>query len=168
MLSGAFAVPKDPGKDRSISALCPLNSLVDPGKLWKPVFAAMPCLRAIRTNKSRRLCVFKKDARHYFHQLGIGRKWEKYLAHPPILSDHGHWLYPLHRAVPMGFTAAASWAQRCTEACTQRAQLPESSRPLARCPLTSRFGGPSLMTYGRLRRSQSGRHLWILWWDRAG
>ena len=102
LLSGALAVPKDIDEDRSISALCPLNALIDPSKLWRPIFAAMPALRAVRTDKTKRLRIFKKDARHYFHQLGLGRKLEKYLAHPPVLGDNGHMLFPLHRAVPMG------------------------------------------------------------------
>ena len=71
-------------EDRSISALNPVNALIDGKKLWKPVFASVWRLRAVRVHPSRRLRIFKRDARHFFHHLGIGRRWEKLLAHPPI------------------------------------------------------------------------------------
>ena len=65
LVSGAFAVPKDGAETRLISALCPLNDLIDDANLFRPQFAYMPKLRAVRTCPGKRLVVFKRDARHY-------------------------------------------------------------------------------------------------------
>lgn len=73
MLSGAFAVAKDATEDRCISAMVPLNEMCDRTKLWAPKFAMMPRLRGVKVDPKRRLRLSKKDARHYFHTLGIGK-----------------------------------------------------------------------------------------------
>ena len=42
LFSGAFAVAKNADEDRAISALCPLNAMVDSDKIWVLRFALMP------------------------------------------------------------------------------------------------------------------------------
>ena len=113
IISGASAVPKDGVEDRAISALC---ELVDPSRLWKPKFAAVPALRVARCSGKRRVHICKKDARHFFHALRIGRRWRKYMAHPPLPRTASQAsAYPLRCAAPMGFAASASWAQGFNE-----------------------------------------------------
>ena len=122
-LKGAgFAVAKDAVEDRAISDL-PINELLDPKRLPRPVFAYTPRLRALRTRKGATIKVRKRDARHYFHQLRIGRRWHKYLAHPSIQVD-GKVRYPLHQVAPMGFAPSAGWAQGVTDTVTADADLP--------------------------------------------
>ena len=74
LFSSAFAVAKNAEEDRAISALCPLNALVDTGKMWKPRFAIMSSIRAMHISPERCLRVYKKDARHFFttSELGTG------------------------------------------------------------------------------------------------
>ena len=127
LLSGAFAVEKDPDEDRSISAMVPLNQMVNQRKIRQPRFAMMPRLRGVVVSRKRRLRLSKKDARHYFHTLRVGRKWAKFMAHPPV-EVNGELLYPVHQAVPMGFTASCSWAQAASEEAVRRAALPDSAR----------------------------------------
>ena len=129
LYSGAFAVAKNLDEDRAISALCPLNTLVDATKLWKPRFAIMSAMRCMRLPPCKLLRVYKKDARHFFHFLKIGHRWNKYMAHPPLKasSDHEE-RYPVHRGVPMGFTAAAAWAQAYNEAKAVEVSLPRDAR----------------------------------------
>ena len=123
---GGFAVAKDAVEDRTISDL-PINALLDPRRLPRPVFAYTPRLRAMRTQKGTVLKVRKRDARHYFHQLRLGRRWHKYLAHPSIKVD-GKLLYPLHQVAPMGFAPSAGWAQGVTDTVTADADLPACQR----------------------------------------
>ena len=151
LYSGAFAVPKNVEEDRAISALCPLNALVDPSKLWKPRFAIMPMMRALRITPGKRLCIYKKDARRFFHFLRIGRRWKKYMAHPPLKATSQHpEMFPTHAAVPMGFTAAASWAQAYNEAKAWDVALPSGSRLVDVKPPPDSFPiwGPFLMMFG--------------------
>lgn len=49
IISGAFAVPEDAAEDRAISALCPLNALVDQDLVQQPRFAQVHHLRAVCT-----------------------------------------------------------------------------------------------------------------------
>ena len=129
LFSGAFAVAKNSEEDRAISALCPLNALVDSDKIWVPRFAMMPSLRAMTLEETKRLRIFKKDARRFFHFLKIGKRWEKYMAHPPLPAVEGHpQMFPVHQGVPMGFTAAAAWAQAYNEQKAVEAALPDSAR----------------------------------------
>ena len=129
LYSGAFAVAKNSDEDRAISALCPLNALVDQTKLWVPKFAIMSSMRAMTLSQTKQLRVYKKDARHFFHFLRIGSRWRKYMAHPPLpSSSHNPSMFPVHRGVPMGFTAAAAWAQAYNEQKAREADLPTESR----------------------------------------
>lgn len=129
LFSGAFAVAKNADEDRAISALCPLNAMVDSDKIWVPRFALMPSLRAMTLRESKRLRIYKKDARHFFHFLKIGKRWEKYMAHPPLPAVEGHPpMFPVHQGVPMGFTAAAAWAQAYNEQKAVEAALPDNAR----------------------------------------
>ncbi|CAE8581762.1 unnamed protein product, partial [Polarella glacialis] len=97
---GSFAVAKNAEEDRAISALCPLNELVDKSRLWGPKFARM-----------------------------VGKKWGKYTAHPPLPADSRYAeMFPAHCTVPMGFTGAAAWAQGFNESIAMRAELPPDSR----------------------------------------
>lgn len=70
----------------------------------------------------------KLDARHFFHNLKVGRKWQKYLCHPPVDKGLPSERFPVHMGVPMGFTLSASWAQGVNAVSTQRAQLPPEAR----------------------------------------
>jgi len=129
LYGGAFAVAKNADEDRAISALCPLNALVDVDKLWVPKFAIMPAMRAMTLATGHKLRVYKKDARHFFHFLKIGKRWEKFMAHPPLKAQDGHAeKFPVHLGVPMGFTAAAAWAQAYNEQKAREAGLPAESR----------------------------------------
>ena len=140
LYSGAFAVPKNSDEDRAISALCPLNALVNPAKLWKPRFAIMPMMRALQIAPGKRLRIYKKDARHFFHFLRIGRRWRKYMAHPPLKATAEYpEMFPAHAGVPMGFTAAASWAQAYNEAKAVSVSLPSHSRLVDSQPPPSVF-----------------------------
>ena len=101
VVSGAFSVPKDEIEDRAISALCPLNEMIDKTRLTKPLFARIPAMRTIFCSGQRRLLITKRDARRYFHVLKVGRKWNKYLAQPPLPATSKHAAqYPMHRGVP--------------------------------------------------------------------
>lgn len=147
LYSGAFAVAKNSEEDRAISALCPLNALVNTQKMWKPRFAIMSTIRALRISPERFLRVYKKDARHFFHYLRIGHRWNKYMAHPPLPHKQLHCgahsqdpaIYPVHRGVPMGFTAAASWAQAYNEAKVAEVGLPQDKRLIDDRPPPSQF-----------------------------
>ena len=140
IVSGAFAVPKDGVEGRAISALCPLNELVDPSRLWKPKFAAVPALRVVQCSGKRRVRICKKDTRHFFHGLRIGRRWRKYMAHPPLPRTASQApAYPLHCAALMGFAASASWAQGFNEVVAQDAALPLARRAVADRPCPGRF-----------------------------
>eukprot|EP00974_Lingulodinium_polyedra_P079192 7670870-Lingulodinium_polyedra.AAC.1 len=76
LVTGAFAVPKEPEEDRMITAANPLNALCDPDKVPRPRFAYIPRLRTVRVrHRHVRLTVSKRDARHYFHALAPGRAW---------------------------------------------------------------------------------------------
>ena len=80
VLSTCFAVPKNADEDRMISN--PMaNDLVDLSKLKAPVFAYVPRMCVMKTSKGSRLYVSKRDARHYFHKLQLGRKWVPIFAH---------------------------------------------------------------------------------------
>ena len=130
---GAFAVPKDEKEDRFISDL-PVNQLLDPRRLPRPTFAYIPRLRSVRTCKGKVLRISKRDARHYFHRLRIGRRWRQWLAHPRLHKQPG--MVPVHRAIPMGFGPAAGFAQALTDVVTLRAELPPEKRvvPTALAP----------------------------------
>lgn len=126
-LTGAFAVRKDEKEDRVITDPA-VNQLLDPDKLPRPRFAYIPKLRVTWVPRSGRLLVSKRDARHYFHSLKIGRKWQKWLCGPPITNDHGDLRFPASCTAPMGFGPSAGWAQGLTDETTLAAGLPESSR----------------------------------------
>ena len=107
--------------------------------MWKPRFAIMSSIRAMHISPERCLRVYKKDARHFFHYLRIGHRWNKYMAHPPLThnphgaqhavhSNSGASVYPVHRGAPIGFTAAASWAQAYNEAKAVEVGLPQDRR----------------------------------------
>ena len=125
LIGGSFAVPKDEKEDRSISDF-PVNQLLDEDKLPRPVFAYIPRLRSLKTRKGRVLRISKRDARHDFHRLRIGKRWRKWLAHPVLRANPS--LAPVHCAVPMGFGPAAGFAQGLTDVVTDRAALPEDRR----------------------------------------
>eukprot|EP00435_Cladocopium_sp_Y103_P028744 s806_g7.t1 len=82
-LAGAFAVRKDETEDRVITDPS-VNQLIDPDKLPRPSFAYIPHMRTITVPRGGVVVVSKRDARHYFHRLRLGRKWEKWLCGPPI------------------------------------------------------------------------------------
>ena len=126
-LAGAFAVPKDETEDRVITDPS-VNQLLDPQKLPRPRFAYIPKLRVTLVPRTGRLLVSKRDARHYFHSLRIGRKWQRWLCGPPI-ADFGRGLrYPASCTAPMGFGPSAGWAQALTDVATNQADLPSDCR----------------------------------------
>eukprot|EP00435_Cladocopium_sp_Y103_P020181 s49_g4.t3 len=130
-LAGAFAVPKDDVEDRVITDPS-VNQLIDPKALPRPKFAYIPSLRSVTVPKSGLVVVSKRDARHYFHRLQIGKKWQKWLCGPPItvLGRCGgpRTVYPSSRATPMGFGPSAGWAQALTDLIARDANLPPEKR----------------------------------------
>ena len=126
-LTGAFAVKKDQTEDRVITDPS-VNQLIDPQKLPRPRFAYIPKLRVSWVPRTGKLLVTKRDARHYFHSLRIGRKWHKWLCGPPIFGLGGGLRYPACCSAPMGFGPSAGWAQALTDETTIAAALPEESR----------------------------------------
>eukprot|EP00434_Breviolum_minutum_P045769 symbB.v1.2.041102.t1/scaffold7825.1/size10313/1 len=126
-LTGAFAVRKDENEDRVITDPA-VNQLIDPDKLPRPRFAYIPKLRVTWVPRSGKLLVSKRDARHYFHSLQIGRKWLRWLCGPPISGERGELRYPATRAAPMGFGPSAGWAQGLTDVASLRADIPDNHR----------------------------------------
>ncbi|CAE8597891.1 unnamed protein product, partial [Polarella glacialis] len=124
---GAFAVPKDDVEDRVI-ADPEVNQLLDPVKLPRPRFAYVPRMRALTAPRGGKLLLSKRDARHYFHCLRIGKKWGRWLCGPPVRDDDGSPLFPAAQAAPMGFGPSAVWAQAVTDKITLDADLPHASR----------------------------------------
>ena len=163
----AFAVPKDEDEDRVITDPA-VNQLLDPDKLPRPRFAYIPKLRATRSYKPGVLVVSKRDARHYFHSLRIGRKWHKWLCGPPIVTLSGHVRHPACRSAPMGFGPSAGWAQALTDVTTTAAGLDLECR-LHPDELAPRdfpiWGGPFVMTFGPLTmpRPMTKRLQWDLY-----
>ena len=127
LVSGAFGVPKNEKENRAISAAMGINALLDRKKLPRPKFGYPPRMRTMRAVRGSVLLKSKRDARHYYHVLKPGDKWKKYLAHPPVWRE-GKKIFPLHRAVPMGFAPAAGWAQCLTDTVTEKAGLPIESK----------------------------------------
>ena len=82
-VAGAFAVKKDEHEDRVITDPS-VNQLLDPDRLPRPRFAFVPSLRTVTVRNRGCVAVSKRDARHYFHRLRIGRRWEKWLCGPPV------------------------------------------------------------------------------------
>ena len=86
IVGAAFAVGKaGTTEDRMISAVVQTNALLDPRRLPRPRYAHVPRLRSGTVCKHVRLSVSKRDARHYFHRLRLGRGWRPFLAHPPVM-----------------------------------------------------------------------------------
>ena len=106
LAGGAFAVAKDFDEDRFVSDL-PVNELLDPQRLPRPTFAYVPRFRTLRVRPGWSIRVSKRDARHYFHRLRIGRRWRPFLAHPAVNNSSD---VPVHAAVPMEFGPAAGFA----------------------------------------------------------
>ena len=121
--SGAFAVAKDEVEDRFIMAACPNNQLLDRERLPRPQFAYIPKMRSLLTTPGRHIVIYKRDARHYFFQLSLHRRWRKFLGMPPI-RDGNQELYPRQCCAPMGFAPSAGWAHGLTEVCAEKAELP--------------------------------------------
>ena len=65
LLNGAFAVEKSEDEDRAIANLIPTNSLLNEKLMWKPVFPMMNGLRAMVARPGHKLCVWKRDGRHF-------------------------------------------------------------------------------------------------------
>lgn len=130
-LAGAFAVKKDDKEDRVITDPS-VNQLLDPEKLPRPRFAFVPSLRTLTVPSRGCIAVSKRDARHYFHRLRIGRRWEKWLCGPSIMLPDRRGVpkevFPASRSAPMGFGPSAGWAQCLTDLVTHVAGLPEGHR----------------------------------------
>lgn len=131
VLAGAFAVPKDDKEDRVITDPS-VNQLLDPLALPRPKFAYVPSLRALTVPQHGAVVVSKRDARHYFHRLQIGRRWQCWLCGPPVkvVTKGGELrqVYPASRAAPMGFGPSAGWAQALTDLVSKDANLPPEQR----------------------------------------
>ena len=129
LVAGAFGVKKSDTEQRVISDL-PVNQLLDPALLPRPTFAYPPRLRVVKTLPGTWAKLWKRDLRHYFHQLAIGKRWQKYMAHPPVPDPRGRGpdVYPFHRATPMGFAPSAGWAQAASDTAFLKAGLPQERR----------------------------------------
>ena len=125
IINGAFAVAKSMSEDRAISNLVPLNTLISKKVFWKPVFARMPSLRTLYLKTGKIVRMAKRDCRHFFHQLAVGRRWMKFFAHPAV---PGSDLYPCHRCDHMGFAGSVSWAQRLNEKLIADSTVPMENR----------------------------------------
>ena len=84
----------------------------------------------VKTLPGTRVKLWKRDLRHYFHQLVIGKGWRKYMAHPPVPDPRGvaSEVYPFHHATPMGFAPSAGWAQAASDTAFLKAKLPQDRR----------------------------------------
>eukprot|EP00435_Cladocopium_sp_Y103_P061330 s896_g23.t1 len=131
VLAGAFAVVKDGVEDRVITDP-QVNQLLDPDALPRPRFAFIPSLRGVTVPKDGTVVVSKRDARHYFHRLRIGRRWGRWLCGPPIhlpsRSGGARKMFPACQSTPMGFGPSAGWAQGLTDVVALDAQLPQDRR----------------------------------------
>lgn len=127
LVGGIFAVPNGEGEQRVISDVA-VNDLVDPAKVIRPAFAYPPRLRVMRTDKRRPIRVRKRDLRHCLHMLRPGRRWPKFFAHPSVSNRPDRVLYPLHVAVPMGFTGSPGWAQAAADTIFLSGRLPQERR----------------------------------------
>jgi hypothetical protein len=131
VLAVAFAVAKDDKEDRVITDPS-VNQLLDPSKLPRPRFAYIPSLRCVTVPSRGAVVVTKRDARHYFHRLQIGKKWHRWLCGPSVqVASRGgelRELYPASRAAPMGFGPSAGWAQALTDLVAKDANLPPEQR----------------------------------------
>ncbi|CAK9055594.1 Uncharacterized protein SCF082_LOCUS30033 [Durusdinium trenchii] len=131
VLAGAFAVKKDDKEDRVITDPA-VNQLLDPSKLPRPRFAYIPALRSVTVPRTGVIAVSKRDARHYFHRLRIGRRWGRWLCSPsielPCRQGGIRVMYPAAQSAPMGFGPSAGWAQGLTDVVARDAHLPEDSR----------------------------------------
>ncbi|CAE8604573.1 unnamed protein product, partial [Polarella glacialis] len=125
--AGAFAVPKDGVENRVITDP-EVNQLLDPVKLPRPRFAYVPRMRALTAPRGGKLLLSKRDARHYFHCLKIGKKWGRWLCGPPVRDNDGSPRFPAAQAAPMGFGPSAGWAQAVTDKIALGADLPHASR----------------------------------------
>ena len=105
-----------------------VNQLIDPAKLPRPRFAYIPKMRVVFVPKGGKIVVSKRDARHYFHSLKIGKKWQKWLCGPPITLDNGQRRFPAARTAPMGFGPSAGWAQHVTDMATEASGMPLDRR----------------------------------------
>ena len=129
LVAGAFGVRKSDTEQRVISDL-PVNQLLDPAALPRPTFAYPPRLRVVKTRPGTQVKLWKRDLRHYFHQLAAGKNWRKYMAHPPVPDPRGgaEKVYPFHHATPMGFAPSAGWAQAASDTAFLNAGLPQDRR----------------------------------------
>lgn len=128
VLAGAFAVAKDDKEDRVITDPS-VNQLLNPEKLPRPKFAFIPSLRVLTVPRTGIITVSKRDARHYFHRLRIGKKWHRWLCGPGIhVGREAKVFHPACQAAPMGFGPSAGWAQGLTDVATTDAELPMSCR----------------------------------------
>jgi hypothetical protein len=71
--------------------------------------------------------------------LRIGRRWQKFSAHPSGGGRFGLSHIPLHLAVPTGFGPAAGWAQAVTDTATNDANIPNKQRVTFRDPVPGCF-----------------------------
>lgn len=139
VLTGAFAVVKDDTEDRVITDPA-VNDLLDPDLLPRPQFAWIPAMRTVTVPRQGAILISKRDARHYFHSLKIGKRWHRWLCGPPVAMVSGQITtaskdsapetlrYPACAAAPMGFGPSAGWAQGLTDTITRKAGLPSSAR----------------------------------------
>ena len=129
-LAGAFAVKKDSNEDRVITDPS-VNQLLDPDKLPRPKFAYIPSLRCLTVPPQGIVAVSKRDPRHYFHRLRIGKNWHRWLCGPPVtVAGRGgsRKLFPASCSAPMGFGPSAGWAQGLTDVVAIDAQMPPDCR----------------------------------------
>ena len=82
---------KNKAEDRMISVCNPTDDLVCLPKLPRPQFARISFLRSFICHKHLKLKICKRDARHYFHNLKLGKRWHRVLSscvHCPIMSTY--------------------------------------------------------------------------------
>ena len=140
--SGVFEVPKADSatEARMIFAGNPVNAVLDPAKCPSPIFPYLRYLHQIFLQPGKRLRVWKRDARHYYHCLSAPAAWRALLAYPPCdIEGFDEPQYPCSTAWPMGFGGSATVAQAVALVAARRAGLPMSKRIAKDLPVPRAF-----------------------------
>ena len=108
----------------------------------------------VKTLPGTRVKLWKRDLRHYFPQLAVGKSWRKYMAHPPVPDPRGRAseVHPFHHATPMGFAPSAGWAQAASDTAFLKAGLPQDRRVTFDKPCRERSAGD---------RARSAAAIWM-------
>ena len=65
-------------EDRCIAALMGSYACISFDAVPQPRFAWIPSMKSMKTDAKKALKITRRDARHYFHQLKVSRKWQRW------------------------------------------------------------------------------------------